>query len=420
MQTSYSYIVIGCIFLSGFFISRIIVKSGLASAIVVGFIKLSRGHMKYLIGLLVLSSAAVSSIIPNMITLLTLLPVLALINEQYKRLEDRRGQLSTPIVIAVIYGSNIGGMASIIGSPANAVFLGFLPVIEHRYDTVIAGKAGITLFTWLAFGVPMAVALALIAWLLIYLLLVPKNLKRTELDFAELEKKPDFPRLPRRLGLWFSAGMLFLWTLISGFQTFFPGLTKYLAALSVLLTLSFTLSIFLIKIKVDQRASMPILQVRDCFTGLPVQGLLLALFAGAISGVSMLLKIPNTIGSWISGLGLGSLATPFISTVSMALFTSFSTEFLSNTLVAFNFFPIAYTVSVAFGLNPLISMLAVSLSTTCAFMSPIATPVNALGFGSLKGVSFGKMALAGFFMNIVSSLWIAGCVLNIVPWLLPQ
>jgi sodium-dependent dicarboxylate transporter 2/3/5 len=51
-------------------------------------------------------------------------------------------------------------------------------------------------------------------------------------------------------------------------------------------------------------------------------------------------------------------------------------------------------------------MLAVSVSSTAAFMSPIASPVNAVAFASIKGVSLRRMILKGFVLNIVSSLWI--------------
>ena len=100
------------------------------------------------------------------------------------------------------------------------------------------------------------------------------------------------------------------------------------------------------------------------------------------------------------------------------MFTTFLTEFLSNTTVALTFFPLVYNIAENIGLDILSSLIIVSISTTCAFMSPVATPVNALAFGSVKGVSLKKMLLVGFLMNIISSFWLSFSVANFVPWII--
>ena len=415
MQTVYSYLIIGCIFISGFLISRIFVTSGLATALVISFVKMSRGHMIYLVLLLTFSCALVSSLIPNMITILAVIPVLSIISSHFRQLEEKPGQLSTPIVVSVIYGSNIGGMASIVGSPANALFLGFLPIIERRYGTVLQGRESINFLSWLAFGVPLAAILALLAWLLIYSLLVPKSLKRADLDFSAWHEKQEPSRNLRKWGLIASFSMLAFWICVSLLQALFPQRTPWLALVSGLACLLFIAGLFLARIRGPDGTYEPFLTIRDCYSGLPARGFLIVAIAVASSALLLLLRIPGIIGTWVSGFRATRSAAPFAGTLVMALATTFSTEFLSNTVVAMNFFPVAYTVSVDLGLNPLHSMLVVSLSTTCAFMSPIATPVNALGFGSLKGVSLGKMLAAGLLMNVLSAIWISFWVLRVVP-----
>ena len=88
----------------------------------------------------------------------------------------------------------------------------------------------------------------------------------------------------------------------------------------------------------------------------------------------------------------------------------FLTEIISNTAVSTGFFPIAYWAGVKNGISPLVLMTGVSIASTCAFMTPIATPCNALAFGEMKGTSLKKMLISGFILNIIGtaiiSLWL--------------
>ena len=411
MYSAGNYIILLCGFLTGYLVSRIFVKTGLAASIVIGFIRISNGHISYLLLFLIGSSALLSSFIPNTVTVLALIPILRIINRQYKKLETRKGQLSTPIVMSVIYGANIGGMSSIIGSPANAVLIGFLPLLEKNYNTVIAGREGITFFSWLTFGIPSAALLVLIAWILIFLLLVPKSLKRAELDFSSLERRSCPPKL-RSAGLTLSISILIIWIVISVAQTYFPWLVVELSVASIVTFVVFALAVFLLKIKVNQRRSEPLLQLKDIYTGIPGKGLLIALGAAGLSGVLMILRVPDYIGTAFSSMDLSRIVHPIGVYIAIAMVVTYLTEFISNTTVALTFFPIIMVLSLNLGLNPLASLLLVSLSTTCAFMSPIATPVNALAFGSVKGVSLKKMLLSGFLMNMITATVLSLVVLH--------
>ncbi len=411
MHSYGNYIILLCGFLTGYLVSRIFVKTGLAASAVIEFIRISNGHISYLLLFLIASSALLSSFMPNTVTVLALIPILKIINRQYKKIETQKGQLSTPIVMSVIYGANIGGMSSIIGSPANAVLIGFLPLLEKNYNIVIAGREGITFFSWLTFGIPSAALLVLIAWILIFLLLVPKNLKRADLDFSSIEKRSCPPRL-RSIGLTLSISVLLSWIVVSVAQTYFPWLIAELAVTSIVICVVFVLVVFLIKIKLNHHRSEPLLRLKDTYTGIPGKGLLIVLGAAGLSGVLMILRVPDLIGAAFSSLDLSRIVHPVGVYVTIALIVTYLTEFISNTTVALTFFPIILVLSLKLNLNPLASLLLVSLSTTCAFMSPIATPVNALAFGSLKGVSLKKMLLSGFLMNMISAAVLTLVVLH--------
>ena len=98
----------------------------------------------------------------------------------------------------------------------------------------------------------------------------------------------------------------------------------------------------------------------------------------------------------------------------IALATSFSTEVLSNTAVQLSFFVIALPLAQTLGFSALEMLIIITLSCTSAFMSPIATGVNGLAFGGVKGVSFSKMLIVGFIMNIVGAWLISSWVLFVL------
>ena len=99
----------------------------------------------------------------------------------------------------------------------------------------------------------------------------------------------------------------------------------------------------------------------------------------------------------------------------LVLVTIFATEVLNNTTVSTVLFPLSAAIGGTVGVDPLLLMLGVSLASTCAFMTPVATPVNALAFGGIGGVSLGRFVKNGLLMNLMSALWIAVWL----TWLIP-
>lgn len=84
----------------------------------------------------------------------------------------------------------------------------------------------------------------------------------------------------------------------------------------------------------------------------------------------------------------------------------FMTEFINNTTVVFIMFPLVLKIATAADFNPLFFLLAVSTAASGAFMTPIATSVNAIGYAGIEGVSLKRMVTLGFLLNMVSCLWL--------------
>jgi solute carrier family 13 (sodium-dependent dicarboxylate transporter), member 2/3/5 len=152
---------------------------------------------------------------------------------------------------------------------------------------------------------------------------------------------------------------------------------------------------------------------------LPFFGLL---FMGIVFGfVFLLLKIgDNPVTDNIDGYvvrffeGVADSMVPqsgqtLLFIVVLVLIGIFVTEFINNTTVAFIMFPLVLKISTAAGLNPLVFLLAVSTAATGAFMTPIATSVNAIGYAGIEGVSLKRMIFKGFIQNLACGAWLVVC-----------
>ena len=112
------------------------------------------------------------------------------------------------------------------------------------------------------------------------------------------------------------------------------------------------------------------------------------------------------LATWLANLiplGLGL----FVLLVILISLIVFLTELTSNIATTMTFIPIIYAVSLKLDLNPLILMLPVTISASCAFMLPVATPPNSIVFAS-NLVSIQSMVKAGFFLNLAAIIVLIG------------
>jgi sodium-dependent dicarboxylate transporter 2/3/5 len=139
------------------------------------------------------------------------------------------------------------------------------------------------------------------------------------------------------------------------------------------------------------------------FSGIPPR---LYLFIGIFIGIILVVQILSldtmTVGFFTDLIG--DDAPLFLTYLLLVFIVMILTEFFSNTVVATAFMPVAATLALTTGGNPLAMMIAVSCACTCTFMTPIATPSNALAFAEMDGISLKKMMLIGIIMNVVAAL----------------
>ncbi|WP_022663391.1 SLC13 family permease [Paucidesulfovibrio longus] len=400
------------LFANAYLAYRLLAVTGLTTAFVRRVLWLAggprgRGGLPGLLLLLMLAAALLSFFIPNAVTMLTLLPALT---ELERELREKTGaHMATPLALAAIYGANIGGMGSLVGSPANLLFIGAVDFFN------VPGREQIGFANWFFWSLPLVALFLLAGWTLLALFALPRGVRLTPGDIPE----------PRELTPWQRSGgalfVLFLcfWTASSVASEVWPSWHRLEPAVAAGFFCWFVFLAFFRAGTPCQGTSAPLLRLREVFSGLPRRGLLFLGLLGLLALAVKAFHLDTASVAWLKGLD--SQAAPRFAVIfCMVLAVILLTELLSNTVVSAAFFPVAYAVAQAHGISPLALMLAVSLASTCAFMTPVATPCNALAFGEMRGVSLRRMLGLGLVLNlagaVLMSVWVAWVIPLVYSW----
>jgi len=155
-------------FATGYIVYLLLATTRLTDAFVLWSLKRSRNNLKIFLAYIIGSAALLSFFIPNAITVLTLLPFLKAMDRDIV-VQDNDRRLTTALTLSVIYGANIGGMGSLIGSPANLLLIGALDLYR------VPGREQISFLNWFIWSVPLVISFTAVAWALLATFGVPKN-----------------------------------------------------------------------------------------------------------------------------------------------------------------------------------------------------------------------------------------------------
>jgi sodium-dependent dicarboxylate transporter 2/3/5 len=394
-------------FISGFVVSRLIIKARLPHRIVYWFIGKRHLSITGILFYLIAISAFLSFFIPNAITVLTLLPLLELLRCSYEESNGPSKNIATMLALSTIYGANIGGMGSITATPANGI------LVTYAVLNGIPGTQYVSFASWLLWGIPLVIIFVGIAGLIISVVQRPWRYQQRHIQLPFDAEKTYHPF--QKIAVWITAFYFLSSFILSLLMMYFSGRTVLILIISGTLTLLFILFLFFFPVRVDLKTDsrQVLLTPADCYNDLPTRGFLFVGIAVVLAAILYAFKIHEIFAGWAAGI-IPSGISAFALFLLIALATSFATEVLSNTAVQLSFFVIALPAAQTLGFSALEMLIIITLSCTCAFMSPIATGVNGLAFGGVKGVSFSKMLVVGFVMNIVGALLISGWVLIVV------
>ncbi len=394
------------LFMGGFFIAMAMERWGLHRRIALSIVAaVGTGPQRLVLGFM-LATAFLSMWISNTATTAMMLPIALAVGEMF-RPEDHEGPFNFGIalMLGVAYASSIGGVATIIGTPPNAVLVGAV-------QELLGQQIGFV--QWMAVGVPLAAVMLPATWLILVRWLYPAG--RLAGDAAQVlqdERRRLGPMGPGERRVAFIFGLTVLaWLFrapkafggftIPGIQTFAPMIDDSTIAIGA--------SVLLFLAPVNLRAGTFTL---DWATARRIPWGVLLLFGGGLS----LARAMDTSGlaAWIgSGLaGLGALP-PVVLFALAALLFCILTELTSNTATSTMAMPVMAGVAVAVGLAPVSLMATAALACSMAFMLPVATPPNAIVFGS-GYLTIPQMVRAGIVLELVGAALITATAVLLMP-----
>lgn len=395
-------------FLISYLISRVFVKHRLPEKLVYWLFETKGLSLSRFTWVLILGTAGLSMIIANVITMLTLLPLILIIQNEHVGKEKEHRKFSTMILLALIWGANIGGMGMLTGTTTNGILVGMFELFKFPE------KQAFTFLSWMAWGVPLVLVLCAVGWVILVLVFKPNRFS-SEIRIDNEQISVDIPVRVQKIGLW--QAVIFL--LSSSLLSFTMSIMKHHRFEIYILTSVWTL-VYLYFIFVHKYSSykhgpkVTMLTDRDIWHDIPKKGLLWIALGVAVTAILVMFKFPDQIARWsVNHINAGySILLLYLV---LAFITTLTTELVSNSVVQISMFMALFPLS---KMHPEISwqmMLIIALCSTCAFMTPIATPSNGLGFGSSHKVSLKFMLLAGFLMNIASGVIITLWIYYLVP-----
>ncbi len=406
------------LFLGGFLLAIAIEQCGLHRRVAVLVIRImGTGPSRSVLGFM-LASALLSMWISNTATTLMMLPIgMAVIRAMEGRLRsDRdRANFTVALLLGIAYGASIGGIATPVGTPPNVVFLGL-------FDTLFEGEPTIAFSQWMLTFLPLTAVALPLAWLLLTQVMYRSRAGRPA-DVSDKGEGLDEDLGPMTADQWWVLAV-FAATALAWMGRrdmdlgvlVVPGWSRLLGSAGPMVTdgtVAMISAVSLFVLPSRRHDSRSLLRWRDA-TRVP-WGILL-LFGG---GFAVAYAFKETCLSAYVGSGLeqlGGLPVALLVLI-IALVVTHLTELTSNTATTNVLIPIAAAASLPLGVHPLLIMLPVTLAASCAFMLPVATPPNAIVFGSGK-LRMGHMLRAGIVMNVVTAFLILGAVTVLAPRIL--
>lgn len=394
-------------FLISFLISRVFVILKIPELIVYYLIEKKHISIQKLTFILMFGTIFISTIVANIIAVLTLMPLVVMLQKELQGSPKLIRKLNTLILLSVLWGANIGGLGMITGTTTNGLLLGLFEV----YKVPIARD--FTYLSWAVWGMPMAILIGLLGWLLLMLVFNPGKLMHRA-DFSAQLESQNLSRKHQRVGFWLAALFLVCAAVLSFVMSILQGRELYVLIATACLAVIYAYLILLHKWEKDDGSKVQLIQFKDTLHGIPQKGLIWVALAFVLSYILWLLGIHRFISNTFTGMMQAGYSVLLLYLI-FALGTVFATEVVSNTAIQFSMFLVLFPMV---KINPDLTwqgMLIITLCSSAPFMTPLATPSNGLGYGSSRPVSLRYMLLAGFVMNLICSSVIVLWVHYIVP-----
>lgn len=398
------------LFMGGFLIALAMQRWNLHRRIALLVLAAMGDRTEFLIAGFMIATGFLSMWISNTATAVMMLPiglsVLTLVVEAMERegviakggglAAVVRTNFGAALMLGIAYAASIGSLGTLIGTPPNAFLAGYL---ASEFDIVIGFAQ------WMVVGVPLSIAMMVIAWFLLVKVLFTPEVKRIpggrDMIRDEIRKLG-----PVSTGEWLVLGVFVLaalsWIIIpTAFDT--PPISDAGIAMVAGLLLFF----------IPAGAARGV-RLLDWESAVKLPWGVLLLFGG---GLALAAQFGSSgLTAWIGEVSANLGALPILLIVAiLAAGVLFLTEITSNTATAATFVPLVGGVAVGLSIDPMLLTIPVTLAATCAFMLPVATPPNAVVFGT-GHVTIGQMIKGGLWLNIAGIVLITLVSMTLAVW----
>lgn len=394
------------LFLGAFILALAVERWQLHKRVAMAILSYTGTDGKRLIAGFMTVAALLSMWMTNTSTTMMLMPialsVATVVTDQIEELSSQRKKdFQVAILLGLAFAATIGGLATLVGTPPNALLAAF---ISENYGIEI------TFASWMMVGVPVTVIMLPVAWYVLTHISFKVDIPASDKVQQHIESlKSDLGKITKpekRVAIIFALVILF-WMLRRPLSAWLqidflsdPGIVMFGALL-----------LFLLPSGSKEQAKLMTWQDTS---SLP-WGVLL-LFGGGLSLASAVAStgLAKYLGESLVPLGSFGLFALIIAATGLVIFL---TELTSNLATTATFLPVVAAIALQLDVTPLMLCVPITLAASCAFMLPVATPPNAIVFASGK-IAIPQMVKAGVLLNFtglflltVVSIWWAPAIL---------
>lgn len=396
------------LFMGGFLIAVTMERWNLHKRIALSIIrKVGFGPRRIILGFMA-ATAFLSMWVSNTATAMMMVPIGIAVIRQTRELLQKdaetggvepicAGNFSVSLMLGIAYASSIGGVATIIGTPPNTVLVGVI--------STMFGES-ISFLQWMVFGVPLSLIMLIMVWYYLVAIAFPAGFKSLsggdEFIADECLRLGPVQKEERWVMVVFGT-VAAAW--IGRSFVSIPAV-QYLNDTSI--AILGALALFCIPSNLKEGKFL-----LDWQTAVKIPWGIIILFGG---GLALAHGFSSTgLADWMASIltGLGGVHL-FVLMLAVTGLTLMLTEVTSNTATSTMLMPIMASMAVALGLHPYGLMVAAAIAASFAFMLPVATPPNAVVFGS-GYVTIPQMAKAGLWLNVIGVFVISLFVLYVLP-----
>ncbi len=392
------------LFMGGFILALAIERWNLHRRIALNVISLVGDRPRRIVFGFMAATAFLSMWISNTATAMLMLPIALSVTKQTARAEagpdkekKRGGRFGLALMLGIAYSASIGGIGTLVGTPPNIVF-------SRVFTQTFPDGPEISFARWCLVGIPFAAVFLVIAWAFLVFVACPlrKTGEKNDTVREELRKLGPMSPPEKRVLFVFAATAL-LWFLRRDIELgafVLPGWSSLLGLESLVddgtVAISMALLLFLLPAGKENKRLM------NWETAVRLPWGILLLFGGGFAIAAGMQD--SGLSEWLSShFHLLKGAPEWILILAVSLLLTFLTEITSNTATTNMILPILAAVAVTLEVDPLLIMIPATISASCAFMLPVATPPNAIVFGSGL-VPIRTMARFGIAMNLIGAV----------------